>query len=197
MKKLIPVVVMAVSAMMMVGCNDTKKKMPVVTVSDSIRTSEDDNDTTVYGVCGEGSSMHMIQLITDSGDTIEYMFGIEDDNPVQGGLLEGDRMAVCGYKTEDGSLVANKIINLTTLLGKWVSLDKNYEIEEGGTVRNFTNAEKNPWNVWKIYNGNLLLNRDTFEITSLGADSLYLENNNGIFTYKRQKNEGGVKLSQK
>ena len=160
MKKLIPVVVMAVSAMMMVGCNDTKKKMPVVTVSDSIRTSE-------------------------------------DDNPVQGGLLEGDRMAVCGYKTEDGSLVANKIINLTTLLGKWVSLDKNFEIEEGGTVRNFTNAEKNPWNVWKIYNGNLLLNRDTFEITSLGADSLYLENNNGIFTYKRQKNEGGVKLSQK
>lgn len=131
MKKLIPVVVMAVSAMMMVGCNDTKKKMPVVTVSDSIRTSEDDNDTTVYGVCGEGSSMHMIQLITDSGDTIEYMFGIEDDNPVQGGLLEGDRMAVCGYKTEDGSLVANKIINLTTLLGKWVSLDKNFEIEEG------------------------------------------------------------------
>ena len=92
MKKLIPVVVMAVSAMMMVGCNDTKKKMPVVTVSDSIRTSEDDNDTTVYGVCGEGSSMHMIQLITDSGDTLRLnLEKASESGKVFGGLTDYKR----------------------------------------------------------------------------------------------------------
>ena len=41
--------------------------------------------------------------------------------------------------------------------------------------------------MWKILNGQLLLNRDTFDITSLGADSLYIENQKGIYTFKRQK----------
>lgn len=36
-------------------------------------------------------------------------------------------------------------------------------------------AEQNPWTSWKILNGKLLLNKDTFMIDELGPDSMYLE----------------------
>lgn len=154
-------------------------------------------DSTVYGVCGDGTSMHSLQLVTDAGDTLTYtILDSEADldgevsggivSNVEGGLMAGDKVAVTGLKV-DGELIANRVINVTSLLGHWTSLDKNFEIEEGGTVRSSLKAETNPWTSWKILNGQLLLNRDTFDITSLGADSLYIENQKGIYTFKRQK----------
>ena len=154
-------------------------------------------DTTVYGVCGDGTSMHSLQLVTDAGDTLTYtILDSEADldgevsggivSNVEGGLMSGDKVAVTGMKI-DGELIANRVINVTSLLGHWTSLDKNFEIEEGGTVRSNVKAETNPWTSWKILNGQLLLNRDTFDITSLGADSLYIENQKGIYIFKRQK----------
>ncbi|MCH4147269.1 MAG: lipocalin family protein [Prevotella sp.] len=146
-------------------------------------------DSTVYGVCGDGTAMHTLQLVTDAGDTLTYLMLEEEsnENPVVGGLLAGDRLAVVGYKNADKELIVNKVVNLTTLLGKWMSIDKNFEIQEGGVVKSNVKAETNPWTSWKIYNCQLLLNKDTFNIDELGADSLYLENEQGIFTYKRQK----------
>lgn len=131
--------------------------------------------------------MSTLELITDGGDTLHYVIGedIDGRQPVMGGLLAGDRMAVVGTKS-NGELIANKVINLTSLQGKWTSLDKNFEIEEGGTVHSFVKAEAHPWTSWKILNGQLLLNTDTFDINELGEDSLYLENKEGIFVYKRQ-----------
>ncbi|MGI6231280.1 MAG: hypothetical protein ACOYJF_00305 [Prevotella sp.] len=175
------------TAMIVVGScgNPNKKKSETAKTSDSqINTV---TDSTVYGICGEGTSMNSLELITDGGDTLHYIIeeGIDGRQPVQGGLLAGDRMAVVGTKS-DGELVANKVINLTSLQGKWTSLDKNFEIEEGGTIRSFVKAESHPWTSWKILNGQLLLNTDTFDINELGEDSLYLENKEGIFVYKRQ-----------
>ena len=95
-------------------------------------------------------------------------------------------MAVIGKNTQEG-LVATQVVNLTTLMGKWTSLDKNFEIMEGGVVESNVTAESNPWTSWKILNGKLVFNADTFIINMLGADSLYIENSNGIFAYKRQK----------
>ena len=40
---------------------------------------------------------------------------------------------------------------------------------------------------WKICNGQLVLSSDTFSIYELGADSLFLENERGIYAYKRLK----------
>jgi hypothetical protein len=78
------------------------------------------------------------------------------------------------------------VINLTTLLGKWQSLDRKFEIKEGGVVETVVNEQK-PYTSWKIVNGKLVLSADTFSIYELGADSLYLENSVGIFAYKRVK----------
>ena len=168
---------------------DAKKKQQI---EDTDEVAEV-NDTTVYGVCGEGTSMHSLEIITDAGDTLVYTLlsqdaetEVETPSDVQGGLMAGDKMAVTGHKTAD-ELVADRVINVTSLLGHWTSIDKNFTIEEGGTVRSAVKAETNPWTSWKILNGSLLLNRDTFAIDGLSADSLYLENANGIFTFKRQK----------
>lgn len=157
----------------------------------TVETTEEASipDSTVYGVCGDNTAMHTLELITDAGDTLHYIIGEDEDGNqhVVGGLMAGDRLAVVEGPEIDGEKSVNKIINLTTLIGKWTSLDKNFEIEEGGIVKSNVEAEKNPWTSWKILNGHLLLNRDTFDIDELGSDSLYLENKEGIFVYKRGK----------
>ena len=174
--------------LMLAAC-DAKKKQQIEDTDEVVEV----NDTTVYGVCGEGTSMHSLEIITDAGDTLVYTLlsqdaetEVETPSDVQGGLMAGDKMAVTGHKTVD-ELVADRVINVTSLLGHWTSIDKNFTIEEGGTVHSAVKAETNPWTSWKILNGSLLLNRDTFAIDGLSADSLYLENANGIFTFKRQK----------
>lgn len=155
--------------------------------SDSTSVDSSTADSTVYGTCGEGTAMHSLELITDAGDTLQYIIAEnkEGRQDVQGGLLVGDRLAVIEGESMDGDRMAKKVVNLTTLLGKWMSLDKNFEILEGGVVKSHLKAETKPWTKWKILNGKLLLNTDTFEINELNKDSLYLENKQGIFTYKR------------
>ena len=84
-------------------------------------------------------------------------------------------------------MVALKVITLTSLLGKSISLDKNFDLLEGGVVKNNVKAETNPWTSWIILNGKLLLNKDTFDSDYLGPDSFLLENDQGIFVFKRQE----------
>lgn len=176
----------------LVGCNQKKEKTQV-----AVNHTEETADSTVYGVCGGGTSMHSLELVTDAGDTLVYaILDAEADydgggtagavSHVEGGLMAGDKVAVTGQRV-DGELIADRVINITSLLGHWTSIDRNFEIEEGGTVRSNVQAETNPWTSWKILNGQLLLNRDTFDISSLGADSLYIENGKGIYTFKRVK----------
>lgn len=142
-------------------------------------------DSTIYGVCGSGTSMHSLELITDEGDTLSFLID-PDQMMVKGGMMAGDRMAVVGTQNVDGELTATQAINITTLMGRWTSIDKNFEIQEGGIVESAVKAESHPWATWKICNCHLVLNTDTFSINMLGADSLYLENAQGIFAFKRQ-----------
>lgn len=97
--------------------------------------------------------MHSLQLIADNGDTLDVFVDDEEPGVVQGGLLAGDRIALIAYKSADGEMVAQRVINLTSLLGKWTSIDKNFEIVEGGDIVNNVKAEVNPWTSWKIVNG--------------------------------------------
>ncbi len=169
------------------GCKEQKKPAPEV-LSGVGEDSLEMADTTVYGVCGEGTAMHSLELITNNGDTL--LMGMCDDSIpcVRGGLSVGDRLAVIIQKggEEDEWDKASLVINLTTLMGKWTALDKTFELQEGGVVVS-TVVEPHPLTEWKIFNGHLVLSADTFDIYELGADSLYLENKAGIFAYKRMK----------
>ena len=176
---------------MMVGWGCTgQKTQQQPTESDTMAVEVSTPDSTVYGVCGEGTSMHALELVTDEGDTLTYLVDADtEQETVKGGLFAGDRMAVVGYKGAEGDMVATCAVNLTTLMGKWTSIDKNFEIQEGGLVESSIKAETRPWTSWKIHNGQLLLNADTFAIERLGADSLCLENGEGIFVFKRQRQQ--------
>lgn len=184
-KHLLTVAIALVLAFAVSGCGDRKTANAV---AEQTPQDTDEDDSTVYGVCGEATTMHTLQLITDTGDTINYNLLDADDNAidVKGGLLVGDRMAVLknGKGNDD---VPSTVINITTLLGRWSSIDKDFVIEEGGMVKTNVKAERNSWVSWKIHNGRLLLNKDTFDINTLGADSLYLENDKGIYVYTRRK----------
>lgn len=165
------------------SCGDKKAEKTVEEVDDSLAVVNP--DTTVYGICGEGTSMHSLEIITDAGRVLTLMVNEDgDEDVVKGGLLCGDKMAVL-TAVVNGDSVATKVINLTTLEGKWTGLDRNFEIADGGEVLSTLQSESNPYTSWKIYNGQLLMGRDTFNILTLGADSLEIECRRGIFVYKR------------
>lgn len=187
-------VLLIICATVLFGCNNNKKNTPVIEIiSDSTGV-----DSTVYGRCGEGTAMHTLELITDKGDTIVYTLeGSDTFSNVQGGLFVGDRLAVIGKRVDglNEEMYAEKVINLTSLLGTWSSLDKKFEIAEGGNVISKT-GEPKPYTEWKILNGKLILTPDTFDIYSLGPDSLYLENDKGIYGFKRLQKGGSDKSNE-
>lgn len=173
------------------SCNGNKQKGSDTDVN---ATDTATADSTLYGICGEGTAMHTLQLISLTGDTLNLSLLPDDaDDPdaatpatVNGGLMCGDHLAVLATTTADGP-VATKVINLTSLMGRWTSISRNFVIEEGGVVTSDVKAETHPYTSWKIFNGQLLLGRDTFNIVTLGPDSLAIENHNGIYLYKRQR----------
>ena len=175
---------MAAILLGMVGCKKKTEEtqLPVVKVEEE---AAEVGDSTVYGECID-AAMNSLTLLTNSGDTIDYVFVSEEgDADVQGGQFQGDRMAVIGVMGKEEN-TAQKVFNLTSLMGRWVSLDKNFEIKDGGVVESTVAAESNPYTSWKIFNGHLILSKDTFDIVNLDQDSLYLENDKGIFAFKRQ-----------
>lgn len=174
----------------MCGCKDRK---PSKTEAEEQEQSMEEADKTLYGVCGDATTMSVLQLITDLGDTLDISLVDSNDNAVEvkGGLLAGDRMAVLKDDTQEGNVAAN-VVNITSLLGRWSSIDKDFVIQEGGVVESSVKAEHNTWVSWKLHNGKLLLNKDTFDINTLGSDSLYLENDKGIYVYiRRKQNDAG------
>lgn len=169
-----------------ISCDGQKQK-PSQDTEDSLAIA--DPDTTIYGICGEATSMHSLQLITDDGRVMNLLVDTDDTadaSAVKGGLLSGDRMAVT-IAVVDGDSTACTAINLTTLTGRWTSIDRNFEIVEGGEIISTVQSETDPYTSWKIHNGSLLMGRDTFSVLTLGADSLEIESSRGIYVYKRQR----------
>lgn len=184
MKIFFRIILLVVGMLSIINCSEKKKTQAP---DKDVLQESGVLDSTIYGKCGENTAIHTLELITLQGDTTNYVLGVDIDIKVQGGLLIGDRLAVIAHKNEDGENIAETVINLTTLVGKWRSIDKLFEIQEDGTVLSTIKEENNPWSSWKIFNGKLVLSKDTFTINELGADSLYLENRYGIFAFRRQQ----------
>lgn len=182
MKKIFYPLACSVLAFAVSSCNNSKQQ-PTEEQNDSIVSV---TDSAIYGVVGEGTTMHVLEVITEEGKNVSFAVNQDSLSDIQGGIFAGDRITlVTNGKTEDDMPQVGKLINLTTLLGKWISLDRNFEIKEDGVVESSQKAESNPYTQWSMVNSRLVLNVDTFDIIQLGSDSLALENSKGIFVYKR------------
>jgi len=159
-------------------------------------------DTAYYGVGGIGTSMHSLMLVTDAGDTLVFAvvppgepYDADEPAPigdadvptsVVGGMPNaGDRVSVVAFNGSDEP-TARQVVNLTSLQGRWNSIERNFEICEGGVVKQQNQTERAPWTEWKMCNGQLILGADTFSINALTHDSLLIENHKGIYAYTRK-----------
>lgn len=183
MKHLISICVAVIFLLTAVGCEE-KKGDASVTAEDSLYVSIP--DTAIYGVVGEGTTMHVLELLAEDGRTLTFAVNQDSCSDVQGGVFSGDKVTLTVREGSDGPEVV-KLVNITSLFGKWTSIDRNFEIMQDGVVSGAVKTESNPYTQWSMANANLILNADTFDVLLLGPDSMTIENAKGIFVYKRQK----------
>ena len=169
------------------SARQTTEEAPETTVVDDAV-----GDSTLYGICGDGSAMNTLQLITDEGDTL--VLGITDANDngqCFGGFQSGDRMAVI---LKDGS-TAGQVVNLSALLGDWVAggSQTGISLKEDGTAESIGESEVE-YSSWRLLNGRLEIAgiRDgeaetaLYDIVSIGPDSLAIKAGADLFEYSRK-----------
>lgn len=198
MKKIGIVLLVAAGILTMGSCGNKSEKVPFDN-GDSLGIEV---DSTLYGICGEATSMNMLQMITDTGDTLMLdISAAKENNQVFGGLQVGDRMAVL---PNDNKTVANTVINQTTLLGNWVmpnpidgSDEVGISIKEGGVAESIDQGSI-IYRTWRLSKGRLeiVLVREggndveelnVYDILKLTADSLVYKDAEETFEYERQK----------
>lgn len=198
MKKIGIILLVAAVVLSMGSCGNNTKAVPFDN-GDSLDMSI---DSTLYGICGEATSMNMLQIITDTGDTLMLdISNAMDRNQVFGGLQAGDRMAVVPSYNRD---IAKTVINQTALLGNWVmpnpidgSDEVGISIKEGGVAESIEQGTI-IYRTWRLVKGHLeiTLVRDgandveelnVYDITKLTADSLVYKDAEEVFEYSRQK----------
>ena len=209
MKKIGIILLVAAAVLTMGSCGNKTQKVPF----DNGDSANMSIDSTLYGICGEATSMNMLQMLTDTGDTL--MLDISNANEkerVFGGLQVGDRMAV--VPNEDMTS-AKIVINQTTLLGNWVmpnpidgSDEVGISIKEGGVAESIDQGTI-IYRTWRLVKGHLeiVLVRDgandveelnIYDILKLTADSLVYKDSEETFEYSRQKPKetygDGIKL---
>lgn len=139
----------------------------------------------VVGIIGDGTSMNVLEIITENGDTME----IECSNDrVVGGVEVGNKVSIT-YNNLGGEYHATTSINISALEHLWtqVGLDghsQSLELNENGRATTYDMTVE--YNKWSIENGMLLLYSpkkiaseqtvmvDTFEILELNDERLVL-----------------------
>ena len=198
MKKIGIILLVAAAVLTIGSCGNNTQKVPF----DNGDSASMSIDSTLYGICGEATSMNMLQLITDTGDTLMLEISYaKDKDQVFGGLQVGDRMAVMpNYTMSEASIV----INQSALLGNWVmpnpidgSDEVGISIKEGGVAESIDQGSI-IYRTWRLVKGHLeiVLVRDgandveelnIYDLVKLTADSLMYKDAEETFEYSRQK----------
>lgn len=201
MKNFSILVIAALLMAMMASCGGNKTQSASTDDADTVSVSAS-RDHTIYGICGEGSAMNTLQLLTDNGDSITIdISAAGDKRQVFGGLQSGDRMAVV---LTPGTKEAAIVINMSALLGRWVmpnpidgSDEMGVEIKEGGIAESIDQSSI-IYRTWRLVDGKLELTsvRDggldeeevnLYTLISLGPDSLVFKDSEDTFEYGREK----------
>ena len=197
-----------VLATLVASCDFFRKGDPVGAISE-VDVDYLHRDSTLYGVCGRATSMNSLQLITDLGDTLMLSIAeAQDAGQVFGGIKAGERMAVLANAD---STIALKVINMSAMLGDWVTedaVDGGNEVaitlKDGGIAESI-NHTLIQYKSWRIINGQLEIvnTRDDggdfeeiylYNITFIGPDSLVFQNDEDKYEYTRQKPQEEVDL---
>lgn len=149
-----------------------------------------------HGTIGDGSTMNVIEFISDDGDTLYIN---KNGQTVMGGLVVGDELEVIYNVTKDDSF-ASVAVNLTALQHIWSQRgadgkEQSLEINSGGGAATYNMSVD--YDSWEVKNGLLLLHSpkkigdetpaivDTFEIMQLTTDSLVLMNGDMVSEFER------------
>lgn len=199
MKKKAFIVCAAVAGLALGSCGKKAAPQEVVVEPDTEMVVPVNRDSTLYGLCGDGSAMNTLQLITDVGDTVTLSIDeANDQGRCYGGFQSGDRMAVI---LKDKS-TAWMVINQSAMLGDWVmpnpmdgSSEMGIRILEGGIAESIDQPSV-IFRSWKLYNGKLEIvsireggaekvETNFYDIVSIGPDSLVYSDEDGIYEYSR------------
>lgn len=216
MKKTVFIGMMVAGVIALGSCGGKANQQEAVVEEDSVSIEDViPRDHTIYGICGDGTAMNTLELITDSGDTLNLSItNAQEAGQVFGGMQVSDRLAVMA---NDKKTEATIVINLNTLLGNWVmpdpidgSAEVGIRIKEGGVAESIemTNIL---YRTWKIYNGKLEIlsvregggdeeELNLYEVLALGPDTLAyktvgkMRDEEETFEYNRWKEKAKVDL---
>lgn len=213
MKKIAFVMTLAVAVVLsMSSCGGKTRPVPFDS-GDSTDMSAM-QDPTIYGICGDGTAMNTLQIVTDLGDTIRLdITYARDNNQVFGGLQAGDRMAVVPNAKKTEALM---VINQAALLGNWVmpnpldgSDEVGFRIKEGGIVEGIEQSSI-AYKTWRLVRGKLELvdiregggeeeEITLYDIVKVTPDSLIIKDSEDTYEYGRQqqkKLDSDIKLEE-
>ena len=199
MKKLSIFLIVAAAVLTMGSCGNRTQPVPF----DNGDSADIANaDPTIYGISGVATTMNMLQLITDTGDTLSIdLSAAQEEGQVFGGLQAGDRMAVVPNADKTEALM---VINETTLMGNWVMLNPldgsdevGIRIKEGGIAEGIEQPTIS-YRTWRLTRGQLEIvqveeegsgQEETYvyDIVKLWADSLIYKDAEDSYEYARQR----------
>lgn len=200
MKKIIFAVVALFVATTFTQCGNKAQQTSEAQVEETEVNTPVEENVMVYGICGEASAMNTLQLITDTGDTLNLSLEkAKEENQVFGGYGVGDKMAVYMKKGSDQPTI---VVNETTLMGSWLmpnpidgSSTLGIMIKDGGIAESI-NQPTIIFKTWRIANGMLEVSlvregggdeeeTNVYTFEKLDADSLIFNEPEYRFEYHR------------
>ena len=195
-------ILLATAVVMTIGsCGNKGNQQVVENDADTTVVVSINRDSTLYGICGGGTTGNSLQLITDIGDTLNMSIAEANDNGrCFGGIEVGDRLAVM-LKNKS---VARQVINQSALLGDWVmpnpidgSSEMGIRIKEGGIAESIDQPSLT-YRSWRLFNGKLELvavregggdevETMLYDIIAMGPDTLVFKDSEDTFEYSRYK----------
>lgn len=171
--------------------DDDSTKINVIAI-DSIQTPHLLDK--IYTI-GDGTTMNVIELVGDKGDTLS----IEEADAVVGGVNVGDKVDIA-YVVSGNDIRIVTCINLTTLQHVWSQKgadghSQSLELDAKGVATTYGMSVE--YDQWSVYGGKLLLHSpkqvaseqsapcDTFDIMQLDDDKLVLSHGNLVSEFTR------------
>ena len=188
------------AAALAAGCdNKSTRPSPLVdeAAADTTAASDAVTDSTLYGICGDGSAMNTLQLITDEGDTVVLSIAdANDTGQCYGSFQSGDRMAVI---LKDASTAA-QVVNMTVLTGDWLSSSSSSSSSQSGIRLKADGQAENigtgpvAYRSWRLLNGQLEIESASdgktevglYDIVAIGPDSLVFKDDARRFEFSRK-----------